>query len=179
MTAFLDSIGYNNWILVTLLVLPLAGAAAVLLNGWRSRNGGSARQIALAVFSLEALLSLGLWWSVNTSSTAWQADFNVNWIPLWGIRFHLGIDGIALMLILLTTLLMPLTILGSWTSIREKMPSYYALMMVLTTGMLGVFMALDLMLFFVMWELMLVPMYLIIGVWGGPRKFYASPKFFP
>ena len=89
-----------------------------------------------------------------------------------------GVDGIAMTLMLLTTLLMPLAVLGGWTSIREKIHSYYALLMVLTTGMLGVFMALDLMLFFVMWELMLVPMYLIIGVWGGQRRLYASLKFF-
>ena len=83
-----------------------------------------------------------------------------------------------MMLILLTTLLMPLAVLGGWTSIREKAHSYYALLFILTTGMLGVFMALDLVLFYVMWELMLVPMYLIIGIWGGQRRLYASLKFF-
>src|ERR1019366_6125518 len=100
------------------------------------------------------------------------------WIPNWGMHVTLGIDGIALMLILLTTLMMPLAVLGGWTSVREKLHSYFALLLVLTTGMLGVFMSLDLMLFFVMWELMLVPMYLIIGIWGGQRRLYASLKFF-
>jgi NADH-quinone oxidoreductase subunit M len=91
------------------------------------------------------------------------------WIPEWGVRFTIGIDGIAQMLILLTTIIMPLAVLGGWTSIREKTHAYYALLLVLTTGMLGVFMALDLVLFYVMWEVMLIPMYLIIGIWGGQR----------
>ena len=82
------------------------------------------------------------------------------------------------MMVLLTTLLMPLAILGGWTSIRKKVHAYHALMLLLTTGMLGVFVALDLFLFYVMWEVMLIPMYFIIGIWGGERRIYASMKFF-
>ena len=183
MMSFLDSIGYNNWILPVLLLLPLAGALVVSALGMAAgkdadRQMDGLRRIVLAIFTLEAVLSLGLWWSVNVGSPEWQATFSLPWIPAWGMRFALGVDGIAMTLMLLTTLLMPLAVLGGWTSIREKIHSYYALLMVLTTGMLGVFMALDLMLFFVMWELMLVPMYLIIGVWGGQRRLYASLKFF-
>ena len=183
MMSFLDSIGYNNWILPVLLLLPLAGALVVSALGMAAgkdadRKMDGLRRIVLAIFTLEAVLSLGLWWSVNVGSPEWQATFSIPWIPAWGMRFALGVDGIAMTLMLLTTLLMPLAVLGGWTSIREKIHSYYALLMVLTTGMLGVFMALDLMLFFVMWELMLVPMYLIIGVWGGQRRLYASLKFF-
>ena len=183
MMSFLDSIGYNNWILPVLLLLPLAGALVVSALGMAAgkdadRKMDGLRRIVLAIFTLEAVLSLGLWWSVNVGSPEWQATFSLPWIPAWGMRFALGVDGIAMTLMLLTTLLMPLAVLGGWTSIREKIHSYYALLMVLTTGMLGVFMALDLMLFFVMWELMLVPMYLIIGVWGGQRRLYASLKFF-
>ena len=183
MLSFLDSIGYNNWILPVLLLLPLAGALVVSALGMAAgkdadRKMDGLRRIVLAIFTLEAVLSLGLWWSVNVGSPEWQATFSLPWIPAWGMRFALGVDGIAMTLMLLTTLLMPLAVLGGWTSIREKIHSYYALLMVLTTGMLGVFMALDLMLFFVMWELMLVPMYLIIGVWGGQRRLYASLKFF-
>ena len=100
------------------------------------------------------------------------------WIPSWGIRFTLGVDGIAVMMILLTTFIMLLAVGGSWTSIRARTHSYYALLLVLTTGMLGVFMALDLFLFYVMWEVMLVPMYFIVGIWGGDRRIYASIKFF-
>ena len=183
MYEFLNSIGYNSWILPVLLFLPLAGAAAVWIHGAvaaESPDGGFAqvRVVALSLFALEALLSLGLWWSVNPASAAWQGYLSIPWIPMWGVAFKVGVDGIAMMLILLTTLLMPLAVLGGWTSIREKTHSYYALLMILTTGMLGVFMALDLVLFYVMWELMLVPMYLIIGIWGGQRRLYASLKFF-
>jgi len=183
MNSFLDSIGYNHWILPVLLLLPMAGALVIAALGMSAgKNADSKtpelRRIVLGIFTLEAVLSLGMWWSINVGSADWQASFAVPWIPAWGIQFSLGVDGIAMMLILLTTLLMPLAVLGGWTSIREKVHSYYALLMVLTTGMLGVFMALDLMLFFVMWELMLVPMYLIIGVWGGQRRLYASLKFF-
>ncbi|NBW64477.1 NADH-quinone oxidoreductase subunit M [bacterium] len=183
MNSFLDSIGYNHWILPVLLLLPMAGALVIAALGMSAGQNADSktpelRRIVLGIFTLEAVLSLGMWWSINVGSAEWQASVAVPWIPAWGIQFSLGVDGIAMMLILLTTLLMPLAVLGGWTSIREKVHSYYALLMVLTTGMLGVFMALDLMLFFVMWELMLVPMYLIIGVWGGQRRLYASLKFF-
>ena len=184
MTAFLEGIGYNGWVLPVLLALPLLGAALVAVQGVGARGQDALRQMqqarrtALGVFVAEAVLSLGLWWSVDVNSVAWQAMVDLPWIPQWGIRFTVGVDGIALMLVLLTTLLMPLAVLGSWTSVRERTYSYYALLLILTTGMLGVFMALDLVLFYVMWEVMLVPMYLIIGVWGGQRRLYASLKFF-
>jgi NADH-quinone oxidoreductase subunit M len=183
--AFLNSIHYNSWILPALLLLPLGGAAAIVGLRFMAQAGGAAdreakrvRAVALICFLIEAALSLGLWWSVDPNSASWQAYVDRPWIPAWGARITLGVDGIAMLLILLTTLLMPLAVLGGWTSVREKLHSYYALLLVLTTGMLGVFMSLDLLLFFAMWELMLVPMYLIIGVWGGQRRLYASLKFF-
>ena len=183
MTQFLDGIGYNGWILPALLALPLVGALLMVLQGSVQKQEPDAamrgaRSLAFGIFLAEAVLSLGLWWSVDTVSPDWQAYVDAAWIPQWGARFTVGIDGIALLLILLTTLLMPLTVLGSWTSIRVKTHAYYALLLVLTTGMLGVFMALDLVFFYVMWEVMLVPMYLIIGIWGGQRRLYASLKFF-
>jgi NADH-quinone oxidoreductase subunit M len=119
-----------------------------------------------------------LWWSYDPANTQWQAGVDLSWIPTWGVRFSVGVDGIALMMVLLTTFIMPLAVLGSWTSIRTKTRSYYALLLILTIGMLGVFLARDLFLFYVMWEVMLVPMYFIIGIWGGERRIYASLKFF-
>ena len=185
MTAFLDSISYNSWILPVLLALPLAGAVALFVQAMRAPKDQSAdaamsasRRLAFGIFMAEAVLALGLWWSVDATSPDWQAYIDLAWIPQWGARFTLGLDGIALMLVLLTTSLMPLAVLGGWTSIRKRTHSYYALLLILTTGMLGVFMALDLVLFYVMWEVMLVPMYLIIGMWGGQRRIYASIKFF-
>jgi NADH-quinone oxidoreductase subunit M len=137
-----------------------------------------ARTIALVTFLAEFLVSVGLWWAFDAADGRWQFAVNLPWIPSWGVRFAIGIDGMALMMILLTTFIMALASLGSWTYIRTRTHSFYVLMLVLTTGMLGVFMSLDLFLFYVMWEVMLVPMYFIIGIWGGERRLYASLKFF-
>ena len=138
----------------------------------------AARWVALLFFVLEFVVSMGLWWSYDPAGARWQATYDHWWIIPWNARLSMGIDGISLMMVLLTTVIMPLAVLGSWTSIRTKVRSYYALMLVLTTGMLGVFVARDLLLFYVMWEIMLVPMYFIIGIWGGERRIYASLKFF-
>jgi len=184
MANFLDSIGYNGWVLPALLIIPVVGALVIMLLPSReSREAGgvetpAARSIALWFFVLEFLVSLGMWWSFNPADTGWQASIDLSWIPTWGVRFTLGIDGIALMMVLLTTFIMPLAVLGSWTSIRTKVRGYYGLLLILTSGMIGVFLARDLFLFYVMWEVMLVPMYFIIGIWGGERRIYASIKFF-
>src|SRR6185503_18845255 len=184
MANFLDSIGYNGWVLPALLIIPVVGALVIMLLPSReSREVGgvetpAARSIALWFFVLEFLVSLGMWWSYNPADTGWQASIDLSWIPTWGVRFTLGIDGIALMMVLLTTFIMPLAVLGSWTSIRTKVRGYYGLLLILTSGMIGVFLARDLFLFYVMWEVMLVPMYFIIGIWGGERRIYASIKFF-
>jgi NADH-quinone oxidoreductase subunit M len=181
---FLVQINYNAWILPALLVIPLAGALLLLATGSFSNDDGTlagapgARWVALLVFLLEFVVSMGLWWSYDPAGARWQATYDHWWIIPWNARLSMGIDGISLMMVLLTTVIMPLAVLGSWTSIRTKVRSYYALMLVLTTGMLGVFVARDLLLFYVMWEIMLVPMYFIIGIWGGERRIYASLKFF-
>jgi NADH-quinone oxidoreductase subunit M len=188
MRELLLSIGYDHWILPVLLALPVLGMIPVLLFGQRDGaadadevDTGAAsapRIIATLIFALEFVLSFGLWWAFDPSIGGWQQRFDMRWIPSWGIRFTLGIDGFALMMVLLTTFIMLLAAVGSWTSIRRKAAAYYALMLMLTTGMLGVFMALDLFLFYAMWEVMLIPMYFIIGIWGGQRRVYASLKFF-
>ncbi len=186
MREFLEGIGYNSWILPALLILPLVAAAVIMLVGPRRRPDGvtdvdaygASRLIALGTFVLLFVLSMGLWWSYDPALATFQAHVDVPWIPDWGARFTVGVDGIAVMMILLTTLIMPLAVAGSWSGIRTKLRSYYALLLILTVGMLGVFMALDFMLFYVMWEIMLVPMYFIIGMWGGERRLYATLKFF-
>src|ERR687886_944975 len=184
MREFLTSVGYNGWVLPALLLIPVAGALLILVHGALSRGddtiatAGAARWIALLTFVVEFVVSLGLWWTYDPSSTAWQAVVSTPWIVPWGARFQVGIDGISLVMVLLTTFIMPLSVLGSWTGVRDKLHSYYALLLILTTGMLGVFVALDLLFFYVMWEVMLVPMYFIIGIWGGERRIYASIKFF-
>jgi NADH-quinone oxidoreductase subunit M len=190
MNAFLQSIGYGNWILVALIAIPVAGALLIWAHGAMSDNtagddevaSGRAsfpRSVAFLTFLAEFVVSLGLWWSVAPASVQpFQHMVDWSWIPIFGIRFTMGVDGISAMMVLLTTFIMPLAILGGWTSIRARTHSYYALMLLLTAGMLGVFLSLDLFLFYVMWEVMLVPMYFIIGIWGGERRLYASIKFF-
>jgi NADH-quinone oxidoreductase subunit M len=184
MREFLISSGYDGWVLPWLLLIPLIGAAVLLLMGAFARDdggiegAGSARWVALVTFTAEFVLSLGLWWTFDAQAVGWQNKWEAQWIIPWHANITLGIDGISLFMILLTTFLMPLVVLGGWTSVRKKLRTYYALMLVLTTGMLGVFLALDMLLFYVMWEVMLVPMYFIIGIWGGERRIYASIKFF-
>jgi len=183
MQSFLSSLGYNSWVLPALLIIPVIGAVLLLAmrgsaaDSDESKNR-SARMVAFWTLLIEFLVSIGLWWTFDPANSGWQAAIDTEWIPMWGIRFTLGIDGIALMMILLTTFIMPLCVLASWTSVKKKVNAFFALMLILTSGMLGVFMARDLFLFYVMWEVMLVPMYFIIGIWGGERRLYASIKFF-
>jgi NADH-quinone oxidoreductase subunit M len=127
---------------------------------------------------VEFLLSLPLWWVFQIGTAQMQFHHEYPWIPDWGIYYRVGLDGISLFMVLLTTFTMPLAVLGSWNYITEKLRAYYVLLLVLTTGMLGVFISLDLFMFYVFWEIMLIPMYFIIGVWGGPRRLYAAIKFF-
>lgn len=187
MQALLESIGYNSWILPALLIIPSIGALIVWVHGATLRGvtgealaaaENTARVITFATLLVEFLVSIGLWWSLDASFGGWQATFDAPWIPAWGTTFALGIDGLSLMMVLLTTLLMPLAILGGWTSVNRKVHAYHVLMLLLTVGMLGAFVARDLFLFYVMWEVMLIPMYFIIGIWGGARRIYASVKFF-
>jgi NADH-quinone oxidoreductase subunit M len=172
-TELLAHLHYARWALSALLVIPLAGALLL----WPAPVA-AAKKIALWVAVLEFVVSLGLWWAYDPSGPAMQVGGWLPWIPAWGIAYRVGIDGISLFMVLLTTFLMPLAVLGSWSGITRREKGYYALLLVLTTGMLGVFVALDLFLFYVFWEVMLIPMYFIIGVWGGRGRLYASIKFF-
>jgi NADH-quinone oxidoreductase subunit M len=173
----------HDHILSIILFTPLVGA--ILLLFVNKENKDAIRWIA-NIFALAGLLvSLPLvpwfWEKVKSGDAApfkfIEGSAN-NWIPSIGAGYVLGIDGISFLLIMLTTLLGFISILSSWTAIENRVKEYYIWFLVLQTGMLGVFMALDFFLFFVFWEAMLVPMYLLIGIWGGPRKLYAAIKFF-
>jgi len=173
----------QNHILSIILFTPLVGA--ILLLFVPRENKSAIRWIA-NIFALGGfLISLPLvpmFWAKVQSGDPNQFKFLEgtanNWIPSIGAGYNLGIDGISFLLIMLTTLLGWISILSSWTAIENRVKEYYVWFLVLQTGMLGVFMALDFFLFFVFWEAMLVPMYLLIGIWGGPRKLYAAIKFF-
>src|SRR5213595_4344085 len=136
-----------------------------------------AKHVALAASLVEFAISVPLWCTFRPAA-GMQFVLDVPWISFWGIRYTVGVDGISLFMVLLTTFLVPLSVLGSYAYITTRERGFYALMLVLTTGMIGVFVALDLFLFYVMWEVMLIPMYFIIGVWGGERRLYAAIKFF-
>jgi len=173
MESLFVGLGYERWALNALLVLPLVGALLVL-----AAPAARAKHVALVVALVEFAVSLGLWWTFDAGQSGMQFRFAAPWIPAYGIAYNVGLDGISLFMVLLTTFTMPLAILGSFNYIKARERGFYALMLVLTTGMIGVFVALDLFLFYVFWEVMLIPMYFIIGIWGGERRLYAAIKFF-
>jgi NADH-quinone oxidoreductase subunit M len=162
-------------ILSTVTFLPALGAIGVaLLPRDRQRM---ARGLALAVTLGTFAASLPLYTGFDPRRPDYQFVESRAWMPSWGISYQLGVDGISVLLVLLTTFLMPLALLASWTSIERRWKEFAITMLLLETGMVGVFVALDLFLFYVFWEAMLVPMYLIIGVWGGANRVYAAVKF--
>jgi NADH-quinone oxidoreductase subunit M len=161
-------------ILTIITFLPAAGA--VLLLFYRNEHIRSIRAFALIVTILTFVVSLHLIVHFDSSNPDFQFAVKIPWMPSYGIDYALGIDGISLFLILLTTLLSPLAVLASW-SIHERLKEYFIFMLLLETGMIGVFASLDLFLFYVFWEIMLIPMYFLIGVWGGERRIYAALKF--
>lgn len=169
-----------NHILSIVLFTPLVGAIILLFVPKEKVN--AVRWMANIFAFLGLLVSLPLipWFWDRKAEAGWKfAEGSLNnWIPSIGASYLVGIDGISFLLILLTTLLGFLATLSSWTAIENRVKEYYVWLLLLQTGMLGVFMALDMFLFFVFWEAMLVPMYLLIGIWGGPRKLYAAIKFF-
>jgi len=165
----------SDWPILTLVVFsPLIGVAALLAvpSGWHRVIRWVALLAALASLAFSLVL-LGY----DPSGAEFQYREDVSWIPAFGMRYTLGIDGISMVLVILTTVLSAVSILYSWDPIQVRVKEYYAAMLLLMTGMLGVFVALDLFLFYVFWELSLIPMYLVIGIWGGPRRIYATVKF--
>src|SRR6202051_4512369 len=170
----------QNHILSIILFVPLFGAIVLLFVPKENTNAirWVANIFAFGGFLISLLLVPMFWAQRFEPGFKFLEGTPNNWIPSIGAGYNLGIDGISLLLIMLTTLLGWISILSSWTAIENRVKEYYVWFLVLQTGMLGVFMALDFFLFFVFWEAMLVPMYLLIGIWGGPRKLYAAIKFF-
>ena len=167
----------STWPLLSLLIwLPIVGGALTLFFG--DQRGAQARSFALLIAIITFVLSLGLFVDLDQTSASMQFTEFHQWIPTFKIGYNVGVDGISVALIGLTTVVTILVLLGAWTSIDRRVHQYFASFLILEGLTIGVFCALDAMLFYVFFEAMLIPMFIIIGVWGGPRRVYASVKFF-
>ena len=164
-------------ILSILVFLPIVGIGILLILD-RKRHKGL-KIATLAISLAEFLVSLPLWFNFNSQTAAMQFVERREWLPTYGISYYVGIDGFSLLLIMLTTFLTPLCVLATWDDIQHRVKEFMVCLLALMSGMIGVFVSLDLFLFYVFWEVMLIPMYLLIGVWGNPaRRVYAAIKFF-
>jgi NADH-quinone oxidoreductase subunit M len=188
---FFRDLYQSHWVLTFLIFFPLVGALAAYLSG-----EVRAKWVALGVGVIELAVSVPLFFAVTGAAPScpmpvmgfggvpdiqavpMQNCVAIPWFPAWGIYYRIGLDGISLFMVLLTTLLLPLMVLGSWTYVREKQRGFYASLLALTTGVVGVFVSLDMFLFYVFWEMVLIPMYFMIGIWGGKQRIYAAVKFF-
>src|SRR6202795_2602675 len=165
-----------NYYLSIILFTPLAGALILLLVDKRNEN--AIRWIANAVALIGFAISVPLWFWYNPAGATFQLVERAPWIPSIGAEYFLGVDGLSTLLILLTTMMGFIAVLSSWTAITERMKEYYIFLLVLQSGMVGAFVSLDFLLFFLFWEVMLVPMYFLIGIWGSDRRLYSAIKFF-
>jgi NADH-quinone oxidoreductase subunit M len=162
-------------ILNIITYIPAVGALLILFLG--RNNSRAIRTVATAVAVIDFVVSLYLWYAFDPHKL-WQFTETYTWIPSLGVKYAFGVDGIAILLILLTTFMGIIAVVSSYSAIKFREKEYYILLLLLQTGMIGTFCALDFFLFYVFWEIMLVPMYFIIGIWGGARKLYAAIKFF-
>src|ERR1043166_2318515 len=166
-------------LLTILILLPFAGALALVLYSYATpRRDEHYRWIALVTTIAAFVVSLLLLRSVGGSGADFRFGESVNWIGSIGSRYHVAVGGVSLWLVLLTTLLMPISVLSSWTAISKRPLAYYAFLLILESAMIGVFVSLDLLLFYLFFEASLVPMFFLIGIWGGERRVYAAIKFF-
>ncbi len=169
---------FDPYLLSLVVFFPVAGALVILLLP--GRRPGSMRWTALAASAVTFGLSLVMLVRFDRAEPGLQLAVRAPWIRLagWTLEYHLGVDGLSLLLVLLTTLLTPIAILSTWTAVQERVREFMVFFLLLETGMVGVFLAQDLFLFYIFWEFTLVPMYFLIGIWGGPRRIYAALKFF-
>ncbi|MBE0493387.1 MAG: NADH-quinone oxidoreductase subunit M [Thiomicrospira sp.] len=168
------SLGYP--ILSTLIWLPIIAGLIVLFAG--RNNPGFAKWFSLGAAVLTFILSLPLYVAFDTTTSAMQFVERVSWIPQYNIEYFLGVDGLSMPLVLLTTFTQVLVIASAWTVIKDRVEQYMGAFMIMQGLMIGVFTALDSILFYVFWEALLIPMFIVIGKWGGPKRVYATLKFF-
>ncbi len=164
-------------ILSSLIVLPIAGALALLLVRDEARNASLIRTVALTISGLVFAVSILLWVQFDPASADFQFAERYAWIPAFGITYAVGVDGISLFLVVLTAFLTPVALASGWESVHHKLRAFCMVLLVLESAMIGVFVALDLFLFYVFWDAMLVPMYFLIGIWGYDQRVYAAIKF--
>jgi NADH-quinone oxidoreductase subunit M len=166
--------------LSAIVFLPLIGAVVVLLAGGRGDRPDrepTVRRLALAVSLVTFAATLLLWWRFNPSSGDYQFVEQHAWMPVFGIQYLIGVDGISLFLIVLTGLLTPIALLSSWDSVHTRVAMFSSMLLVLESALVGVFVSIDLFLFYVFWDVVLIPMYFLIGIWGYERRVYAAVKF--
>ncbi len=166
----------SSYLLTVLIGLPIFGA--IVVGALPKGEDKLVKGVGLSFAFLELLVSIPLATDFVAGQGGMQFETNIPWIETYGIRYHVGVDGFSLWIVVLTTLLTPVCIWGAWNSIKHRTREFVASMLVLEAGMLGALVALDLVLFFTFWELMLVPMYLIIGIWGSDQRVMAAIKFF-
>jgi NADH-quinone oxidoreductase subunit M len=166
----------NSYLLTYLLFTPIAGAIILLFFNKEKEN--AIRWFGLIISSAAFIVSLVIYFNFDLSKSGFQFIHQFKWIEKLNISYKVGIDGLALLLLMLTTFLTPLTLLSSWSAINKRVKEFTFFMLMLEAGMLGVFISVDLFLFYIFWEAMLIPMYFIIGIWGGEQRIYASVKFF-
>src|SRR3954471_7532105 len=165
-------------ILTSLVALPVAGALLLLfVRGDEETSAPFARKIALVISLLVFAETLLLWSRFDVASPDFQFIERHAWIPAFGIEYYVGVDGISLLLLVLTGFLTPLALLGSWESVHKQTKAFCVFILLLESAMMGVFISLDLFLFYIFWDAMLVPMYFLIGIWGYDRRVYAALKF--
>src|SRR5256886_9684729 len=167
--------GLSSIILTLVTFIPLAGAALLLFVPNRERD---IRVFSLVISLLAFVLSLHLPVHLQRAQAGFQYEVNIPWIPTPNIHYHMGVDGISMWLLVLTTFLTPLCVLISWKSIHERVKEFFILLLILETALIGVFVSLDLFLFYFFWEATLLPMALLIGMFGHGRRVYAAVKFF-
>ena len=167
----------SDYLLSILIWLPIFGGVSVLFFS-RPEQASTARWVSLGISLLVLALSIPLWTGFDSTTAAMQFVEKADWIPRFNIQYHLGVDGIAMPLILLTTLLTLIVVIAGWEVIQKRVPQYFAAFLIMEGVMIGVFAAQDALLFYLFWEVMLIPMFLIIGIWGGPNRIYATIKFF-
>ena len=182
MRDFLLSIGAAAWVLPALLLWPIMAAPLVRWIGRdtvtdAASDGLDARVLTCGVLAVEALLGMVLLGVYDRGAAGWQARIDVPWLPELGASLSLGVDALSLPMVVLITVLMPLTLLGAWNNVRVRTPSFGALLLLLTAGLIGVLVSLDLLLFYLAWELMLIPTYFLIGIWGTGQASRATVRY--